>query len=344
MNNENVVLKVEHARDFCLAHIEIWCKGESTDPRPYSDKLNPVKPYILFEKTNETVNCYMQPKGFDWINTQLKNKLKEDSNFVKKLSKKYVEIYSRVQPQCEAQKALTHKELIIFIKNYALGWPEYEALYFYTEMLPQDSEDFKLARGALDFTNTTGDLADKLIRNSLKKIFLELGELSAYLLTEEIFSKKIPPKNELEKRKKKYFYTLDKLYIDKTIEDIEKMFGIKLERASSKTINEFSGQIGYKGKVQGIARKIMSYSQSDQLIEGEILVTAMTTPEFSPALKKAIAFITDEGGIASHAAIVARELKKPCIVGTKIATSVLNTGDLIELDANTGIIRILKKA
>lgn len=87
----------------------------------------------------------------------------------------------------------------------------------------------------------------------------------------------------------------------------------------------------------------MSYSKANELQEGEILVTAMTTPEFLPALKKASAFITDEGGIASHAAITAREMRKPCILGTRIATQVLKDGDFVEVDANQGIIKILPK-
>lgn len=49
--------------------------------------------------------------------------------------------------------------------------------------------------------------------------------------------------------------------------------------------------------------------------------------------------MTDEGGITSHAAIVARELKKPCIVGTKLATQIFKDGDMVEVDAVTGIIR-----
>ena len=61
-------------------------------------------------------------------------------------------------------------------------------------------------------------------------------------------------------------------------------------------------------------------------------------------MKKASAFITDEGGITCHASIMAREMKKPCIIGTKIATQVLKDGDLVEVDAQRGIVRILKKA
>lgn len=59
-------------------------------------------------------------------------------------------------------------------------------------------------------------------------------------------------------------------------------------------------------------------------------------------MKKAAAFVTDEGGIACHAAIVAREMRKPCIVSTKIATRALKDGDLVEVDANHGIVTKLR--
>jgi pyruvate,water dikinase len=62
----------------------------------------------------------------------------------------------------------------------------------------------------------------------------------------------------------------------------------------------------------------------------------MTSPDFIPILKKVSAIITDEGGITCHAAIVSRELKIPCIVGTKIATKVLKDGDVVEVDAQKG--------
>ena len=320
------ILKIEHARDFCLPHIEAWCKGESTDPRQWTDKEQPYKPYILFEKTNETVNCYMDERGFEWIRNELKNQLKKDPNFVEKLVKKYLNIYGKTKDIWEKEKVLSHAELVNFIKNYQEGWPIYEAIYFLAEMLPQNSEDFKLTKEALVFTDTGGDKGDKVIRNSLKKCFPELGESSSVLLIQEIFSKKLPSKQELEKRAKKYFYANNTLFVDKTKEDIERIFNIKIERNEPENLQQFNGQVAYPGKVIGTVRKIMSYAKSNELKEGEILVTAMTTPEFLPALKKASAFVTDEGGIASHAAIVAREMKKPCIVATKVATKLLKIG------------------
>ena len=76
---------------------------------------------------------------------------------------------------------------------------------------------------------------------------------------------------------------------------------------------------------------------------GDIMVSPMTTPDFVPAMEKAAAFITDEGGIMCHAAIIAREMKKPCIIGTKIATDVLRDGDVVEVDAYSGIVRVITK-
>ena len=103
------------------------------------------------------------------------------------------------------------------------------------------------------------------------------------------------------------------------------------------------GQIAQKGIARGVAKIVKKTSEIDKVKNGDILVTQMTFPAFLPAMKKAAAFITNEGGITCHAAIVAREMKKPCIIGTRIATKVLHDGDLVEVDANKGLVMILKK-
>ena len=90
------------------------------------------------------------------------------------------------------------------------------------------------------------------------------------------------------------------------------------------------------GKAQGKVRVVRSPAEDFQ--EGDILVCSMTTPDFIPLMKKAAAIITDKGGVLSHAAIVARELKKPCIVGMERATLMLKDGDLVEVDADRGMV------
>lgn len=103
--------------------------------------------------------------------------------------------------------------------------------------------------------------------------------------------------------------------------------------------NEFSGRIAFPGKAQGKVCIIRFVEDAARLEEGDILVTAMTDPRYVPIMKKAAAIVTDEGGITCHAAIVSRELKKPCVIGTKIATKVLKDGDMVEVDAEKGIVR-----
>lgn len=107
--------------------------------------------------------------------------------------------------------------------------------------------------------------------------------------------------------------------------------------------NQINGQSAYYGLVRGkalIVKDIKIREPSGPFV----LVAGMTSPEYIQLMQKAIAIVTDEGGISCHAAILSRELKKPCIVGTKIATKVLKDGDLVEVDANKGIVTILKKA
>ena len=104
------------------------------------------------------------------------------------------------------------------------------------------------------------------------------------------------------------------------------------------------GNIAYHGQITGSVRLVINLQKDGPAFKkGEILVTGMTRPEFLPIMKKAAAFITDAGGILSHAAIVARELKKPCLIGTHIATKTLKNGDLVEVDANKGLIKVLKR-
>lgn len=109
------------------------------------------------------------------------------------------------------------------------------------------------------------------------------------------------------------------------------------------------GQIANKGKARGRV-KIIRTLFSDKIIQeikkvkkGDILVAETTGPEMMPAIHLAAAIITDQGGITSHAAVVSRELNNPCIIGTKIATKILKDNDLVEVDADRGIIKTINK-
>jgi pyruvate,water dikinase len=92
------------------------------------------------------------------------------------------------------------------------------------------------------------------------------------------------------------------------------------------------------GIAVGIAKVIPTIEGISRVQKGDILVTTMTSPDWVPAMRKAKAIITNEGGITSHAAIVSRELGIPCIVGTEKATQMLKDGETITVDGFRGII------
>ncbi len=108
---------------------------------------------------------------------------------------------------------------------------------------------------------------------------------------------------------------------------------------------ELRGMVACRGISRGVAKIVpdMLSPSTRDFKAGDILVTSMTRPEFLPLMKLSGAIVTEEGGITSHAAIVSRELKKPCIIGVKHASEYLKDGDMVEVDADRGVVTILSK-
>lgn len=108
------------------------------------------------------------------------------------------------------------------------------------------------------------------------------------------------------------------------------------------SVKEIKGACACPGKATGIVRVINRATDMDKMQYGDILVSLATTPSIVSAMKKAAAIITDEGGLTCHASIVSRELNIPCVIGTKFATTVLKDGDVVAVDAQKGLIKIIK--
>jgi phosphohistidine swiveling domain-containing protein len=107
---------------------------------------------------------------------------------------------------------------------------------------------------------------------------------------------------------------------------------------------ELRGEVGYKGHARGTARIIIAREDFHRFQDGDVLVAPMTTPDYVILMQRASAIVTNMGGLLCHAAIVSRELKKPCVIGTKVATQVLKDGDLVEVDAEKGVVRVVERA
>lgn len=121
---------------------------------------------------------------------------------------------------------------------------------------------------------------------------------------------------------------------------IVKMFGGGPPPASENP-SEMRGSAGSPGKVTGTARVIRSLDDAGRLQPGDILVAEFTAPPWTPIFATVSAVVTDAGGILSHCAVVAREYAIPAVVGTVLATAVIRDGQQIEVDGNTGLVRII---
>ncbi|MBU0613391.1 hypothetical protein KKB10_05280 [Patescibacteria group bacterium] len=124
--------------------------------------------------------------------------------------------------------------------------------------------------------------------------------------------------------------------------------GVKLKQYTTKhrkreqelvKTKELIGQPASPGQARGKARLVFTVHDVRKVERGDILVANSTNPTYVPAMERAGAIVTDEGGLLSHAAIVSRELKVPCIVGTKIATRIFKDGDKVFVDAEKGVIK-----
>jgi phosphoenolpyruvate synthase/pyruvate phosphate dikinase len=150
------------------------------------------------------------------------------------------------------------------------------------------------------------------------------------------------PQQLIEERKKAYAFIIDKSFVRNfSGRELDAFRDKYFKHTYEQETSSFTGTIAYKGFVKGIARIVKDMSDLAKVKRGDVLVAPMTIPNFIPAMERASAFVTDEGGILCHAAIVSREMRKPCIIGTKIATKVLKDGDVVEVDANTGVVRKL---
>jgi len=204
----------------------------------------------------------------------------------------------------------------------------------------------------------TTEAADRLFywarQTILKEIANRMGvgeEDIVALTSDEIIDLLVKKKkilSDIIKLRKKKFAVIwkngkTKIYFGESAAKIIKKYkNLRAPRILKIEKKIIKGQIASPGRVKGVAKILSSHLEVGKIKKGDILVVSMTTPDYIVAMEKASAFVTDEGGITCHAAIVSREMEKPCIIGTKIATKVLKDGDLVEVDAKRGVVKILK--
>lgn len=185
---------------------------------------------------------------------------------------------------------------------------------------------------------------EPLLREIGRRLKLNLNEVRNCLIVEleKMLLKNTPHPKDLGKRMKRCLFVVINQQLPGRIFTDEMFVQMKnyLDRKEDLSeINYFHGQTAATGKARGVVKIINSVKDLPKMKVGDILVSQMTNPDLLPAMKKAAAIITDQGGITCHAAIISRELGIPCVIGTKIATKALKDGDQVFVDADQGEIK-----
>ncbi len=145
---------------------------------------------------------------------------------------------------------------------------------------------------------------------------------------------------ELEERERFSVYLADANQIRSFIGDEAKAYASRIySHQAQLDAREMRGSPACAGTARGVVKLVAKADDMAKMNDGDILISPATNPNLVPAVKKAAAILTDEGGITCHASIVSRELGIPCVVGLRSVTRWLKDGDLVEVNASTGIVR-----
>lgn len=317
---------------------EYWLKYFNQTSEEFSKKVFPLEPsftkrfeyevaLLKLERSKYTKEDFV--RNFSWIENSYSNfNLFDLKSLEAKLNKIQKEEAEEIVSSFES-----HQEIRVDVSE--LITPEQKINYLLSKAIDlQDARKEEIYRA-----NSILDLAYKKLLSFYKfdketeKVILQ----SAYFTWFTDFSKE-----ELLEQSKKanegFWWTFRDF---KYGVDAEKENLSVTESINKSLGNEVKGFVANTGVATGRVVIINSALDFGKVLDGDVIVTSMTRPEMMPILPRASAFVTDEGGITSHAAIVARELKKPCIIGTKNATRILKDGDIVEVDANKGIVRII---
>lgn len=230
------------------------------------------------------------------------------------------------------------EEMISIARSFWVGMFASLSIPNYPDLFSES--DRELMSRLRSITDGATEELTRTITASVTHRFPEIGRLAYYVSLEEFTSGQLPP--DLEQRTHTELVVIDDQIADlATLTELESVKLFSLERPRAHQDSELHGRTAFPGVVTGKVRIIRREDELHKFEAGEILVSHMTVPDFLPAIHLAAALVTDEGGITCHAAIIARELKKPCIIGTKVASHTLHDGDLVEVDATNGIIRLV---
>jgi phosphohistidine swiveling domain-containing protein len=339
VNNSKTIFEKKYTRDYSLIIEEAWSASFLKLLEKELNWKNPFRVHGVYYLNKGVLEVWENKLATNWVVGKLLNENKNGTAFIKKISSKHKNDLKEFDEKYRNLKFSKLSELKGFI-NWVFGAMVNFTLVYLTAT--DERTPFESKKIALELREKDSFFEDinRTIRRGITELYPTLKGVENALLVSEIKSPKV---KDLEKRQNGFVFIPGVIEENSSLEEfsaVHKEYDFKHETID-KISNGLKGQVAFRGIVRGKVRLLFKKSQLDEVLDGEVIVSPMTTPDMISAMKKAAAFVTDEGGIMCHAAIIAREMKKPCITGTKYATKLLKNGDLVEVDANTGLVKKL---
>lgn len=332
----------EFTRDFSIIMEEAWHSAIFKGLPKLLKIPVPSSEPLVFYLHQGFLEVWSDKKIIATLEKQINKKSKQNPRFILDILSDYEKQLKYFSPFFKAGKTNNIVSLVGFVKLIYKTIASFALMYYIADQSLGAKEVVAKAK-ALRQKDSFYEDCDRYIRKSLLLIYPQLKGRENTVLVNEL--RRLPRLEILANRRHGFVLVPGK--IKKAISlfnfsQDNKSFKFQFVKfdASAKIIK---GQAAFLGKVKGRVRLVFSKEQIKTVKKGEILVTHMTTPSYLPAMKKAAAFVTDEGGTLCHAAIIARELKKPCLIGTKFATEILSSGELVEVDTRSAYVRRLSK-
>jgi phosphoenolpyruvate synthase/pyruvate phosphate dikinase len=306
--------------------------------------------FFWCQEKNGQVMCYRSGKEYDSMAEKIGKKYLKNIQAAKKDADKLIEMSDEINSFIRKNRKLENliKKWNYFHKLYRDFFAYHQAVYWSSEYLTKMkniSADKNKIKKIVNILDKAYKYNETVFPN-VERYFIELGISDLYFseINEEVL------KNIKTKPKKRSVLLIDGKRIilnfkeaNEINKEIKKDYANFLKNKFLKNKKEIRGLAVSKGVARGRVSVIKNLNQLNKCVKDDILITTQTRPQFNTFIKLVKAIVTDEGGYLCHASMLAREFKMPCIVGTKIATKVLKDGDLVEVDANKGIVKIIKK-
>jgi phosphohistidine swiveling domain-containing protein len=331
------ILRPTVKRDLSLFSVEAWQQG-------YVHYLKQSLGFsypIIFYYDGVKVNFYHLQEDFNYFKQTITSSLIQDENLFLKLNHQFL---SDVKLLISLNKRMNPLDLprVFNLIGKIMSFYIFVVGDSFVQAKPEVWESRKLSERIL---YEVDEKVAKLIQELLQKR-KQNPDLAHYLRYNEIrdlLSDNPISVDLIKNRKSGYIIIGKKLTVQSDFDFFcQKHHLINPEGDQKQVIGrELIGQPANSGLAKGPVIIINRKEDLARVKRGAVVVSVMTNVHYLTAAKKASAIITDEGGVTCHAAIIAREIRKPCIVGTKIATKVLKDGDLVEVDADHGIIKRL---